>query len=150
MRGEKLRKILGITVIALAMALVPSFASAALDDVNGPACADVIYPTDVQYTADKRAQAIVALAAASCKHVTYTLVVLDDTTTPTELARFSVAGDGSTQLFIDGQVQDDDNVVCAYLTTSVGNGHHVFDRAPDTGCSTDLTAGGSPGFSDFN
>lgn len=143
-----MRKIILLAVVLLATAIVPSLASAAPGDVKGPPCADVVSGR-LFYTANKQATAIIDLAAPSCAYISYTLVVLDEATDTQPLASFSLKGDGTTQLNISGTVTDDDSTICVYVTTSVGNGHHVFDRAPDQGC-VELTAGGAPPGFDFS
>ena len=129
-------------VAALAATVSPTAGSApSTSDVKGPACADIVQnnasaTSNGLYT-DAGVQFRIALAAPSCKYVTYTLYVLDASGT-TQLSSASVQGDGTDVLFLDAAGSGDS--VCVYLTTSVGN--HVFDRAPDTGCGVLALNGG--------
>lgn len=84
------------------------------------------------------------LGAASCKNITYTLVILDDEG-GTVLATESVIGDGSNPLIIQiaGGVADPDGDVCAFITANQRN--RTLDVAPADGCVILLDDGTSPG-----
>ena len=148
MKGERVKKKILLAAVLLVTAIVPSLAGAAPDDVKGPACADAVSGR-LFYTADKQARTIFEVAAPSCAFVTYSLVVFDEEGDTEPLIVFSEKGDGSGQLDIGGTVPDTDSTICVYVETSVGNGNHVFDRAPDAGC-VELEAGGDPAGYEFN
>jgi hypothetical protein len=144
------------TVVLLAIAsLVLATPSVAADnDVNGPACVDIVTqaPSGARsfgsYSASGVVTVGVALAAPACSQFEYTVTVLTVEGEQTlELVNANTAGD---LLIFQGTVNPETNsTVCVYATTSVGDGRHVFDRAPDTGCVT-ITKSTSPGFGDFS
>jgi hypothetical protein len=161
-----MRKVLALPLLALAVVLPTGLATAAPDDVNGPACADII-DSDWVYSSDgSEATAILFLDTASCPSVTYTLVVQDSDTETAIQATAAASGDrtadnasgpgtDSVTLSATVAVPDRDTEVCLYATTSIGM--HVFDRAPDAdGVSTlpdadcvELIPGGTGGASGF-
>jgi hypothetical protein len=129
-------------VAAFAATVSPSAGSApSTSDVKGPACADIVQnnasTTSNGFYDDTGVHFRIALAAPSCKYVTYTLYVLDASGT-TQLSSASEPGDGTDVLLLNAAGSGDS--VCIYLTTSVGN--HVFDRAPDSGCGVLALNGG--------
>ena len=82
---------------------------------------------------------VMTVAAPSCKAMTYTVYILDNELVHTVLGSPSVQGDGSTTIDFGDTVvtqESGDANVCVYATSSVGNGHHVFDRRPAEGCVT--------------
>jgi hypothetical protein len=153
-----LRKRIALLVAVFAALAVPVAGSGkSVDDVNGPACTDVLIDNGTTTTGsydESQAHVIfrIALAAPSCKQATYTLHVLDAGGS-TEIASGSQPGDGaSTVLVFSGATAvsvpaGTGDTVCVYLTTSLGG--HVFDRAPDTGCGA-LTSGGGAGGTGFH
>ena len=130
-----------LLVVACAVAVVGGIvprATAAPDDVNGPACADIV--SGSFGIGSGTLGGTVETAAPACKFVTYTLYV-------------------SGQAFTTGIPLADDRVVgfmsaysasnaCVYVTSSVGA--HVFDRAPDTGCRDAVEGGPVGGFGGFD
>jgi hypothetical protein len=130
-------------IAAFAATVSPTAGSApSTSDVSGPACADVVQnnatATSAGFYDATGVHFRVALAAPSCKYVTYTLYVLDASGT-TQLDSTSIQGNGTDDtLFLDAAGSGAS--VCVYLTTSVGN--HVFDRAPDSGCGVLALDGG--------
>jgi len=147
-----MRKVLVLTVIAIAFALSAGWAIAAENDARGPACADIV-DTDWFYSPDgTTATVIIHLDVASCPYVTYKLVVLDSLTNQTLVIDDSAPGDGVSLNELTGEdvvtveatvpEGQRDGTICLYATTSIGN--HVFDRAPDATC-VELIPGGSAG-----
>jgi hypothetical protein len=161
-----MRKVLALPLLALAVVLPTALATAA-DDVNGPACANIV-DTDWGYNGNPEdpasgttATVIIHLDVASCPYVTYTLVVLDSLSDQDFVIDGSEVGDGDP---INPETGEDvvtvqatvpegderDGTVCLYATTSVGK--HVFDRAPDATNNPDcvsLIPGGTGGASGF-
>ena len=83
--------------------------------------------------------------------MTYRLDVYADATMAHQLrsvTEYDTLPDNQIGFQVGGDETGGDGVVCVVLTTSVGGGKHVFDRAPDTGC-VEVTADSSPGFGDF-
>jgi hypothetical protein len=149
------KKLLVIPVVALALAATAASAPAAVDDVRGPACADIT-DTSWFYSADGTPAIVdIELGTASCPRVSYTLWVVESAADSTPVTSASVPGDrtelspGFDVVPIEAVVPsaDRDGVVCLYATTSIGR--HVFDRAPDAGC-VELVPGGQGGFSGHN
>jgi hypothetical protein len=153
------KKLLVIPVVALALAAMAGSAPAAVDDVNGPACADIT-DTSWLYSADGSPATVdIELGTASCPSVSYTLWVVDSATDSTPVSSASVRGDGVAlapgldvvTVQADVPAADQDGEVCLYATTSVGR--HVFDRAPDADLTpncVELIPGGSGGVSGHN
>jgi hypothetical protein len=153
------KKLLVIPVVALALAAMAGSAPAAVNDVKGPACADIT-DTSWLYSADGATATVdIELGTASCPRVSYTLWVVDSAADSTPVSSASVPGDG-TELAPGLDVvtvqagvpaADQDGEVCLYATTSVGR--HVFDRAPDADLTpncVELIPGGSGGVSGHN
>ena len=133
-----MRKLIALALLVGAVLVLPTMAGAGPDDVKGPACADVIFGSG------STGGVVVEFAAAPCSFVTYTLDVYADAGSAAPL-RSVTTYDPLPLNQVGFQVgSDTDGIVCVVLTTSVGGGKHVFDRAPDTGCTevtTDLLAG---------
>jgi hypothetical protein len=156
-----MRKVLALPLLALAVVLPTGLATAAPDDVRGPACADII-DSDWGYSSDgATATVFLFLDTASCRSVTYTVVVQDSDTETAIQATTATSGDGdadntsgpgtdSVTLNATVAAADRDTEVCLYATTSIGR--HVFDRAPDADLSpncVELIPGGNAGASGF-
>jgi hypothetical protein len=153
------KKLLVISVVVLALAATAASAPAAVDDVNGPACADIT-DTSWLYSADGSAATVdIELGAASCPSVTYTLWVVDSAADSTPVSSASMRGDGTALspgldvVTVQAGVPaaDQDGEVCLYATTSLGR--HVFDWAPDADLTpncVELVPGGSGGVSGHN
>jgi hypothetical protein len=129
--GVAMRKVLLVVLVALTGLAVPTAGSGA-DDDSPLACADILIAGAAYDSAGDFAVAI-RTAAPVCKFVSYTAYVSDGTTT-TVLSEPTFA-------FADGflfSTNLDDSIpsVCVYAEASVGRGHHVLDRIPDTGCVT--------------
>jgi len=157
-----MRRVVVLPLIALALVVPAGWATAAVDDVKGPTCADII-ESDWFYSGDGTpASGIVAtltlfLPTASCPSVSYTLVVQDSLTNTTIVATETMRGDrdadgtsgpGTDSVTVTATVPESarDGTVCLYATTSVGR--HVFDRAPDATLNPNcvsLIPGGSAG-----
>jgi hypothetical protein len=153
------KKLLVIPVVALALAAMAGSAPAAVDDVKGPACADITDTSWLYSTDGATATVDIELGTASCPSVSYTLWVVDSATDSTPVSSASVRGDGAAlspgldvvTVQADVPVADQDGVVCLYATTSIGR--HVFDWAPDTNLTpncVELTPGGTGGVSGHN
>ena len=142
---------LGVFSLAIAMA-APSFA--APNDVNGPACSDVVAqaPSGAtsfgSYSPDGTVRVAVAIGASVCSAIEYTVTVV--TAEGPQTLSFLGTNESGDLLLFQGTVNPTTNSsVCVSATTSVGNGKHVFDLAPDAGC-TSVPMSGSPGFGGFD
>ena len=139
-----MKKFIALALLVGAVLVLPTMATGAADDANGPPCVDVnggsaLYTAGtLSLTAD--------LGAGPCKYVTYTLYVYDTNAAGEEplatSSTFALLGDTTIGF---AAVADDDGVVCVAMTTSIGK--HVFDRAPDAGCIN--VSSTPPGFGDF-
>jgi hypothetical protein len=149
------KKLLLIPVVALALVATAASAPAAIDDVNGPACADITDTSWLYSTDGATATVDIELGTASCPTVSYTLWVVESATDSTAVSSASMRGDGAAlspgldvvTVQAGVPLADQDGVVCLYATTSIGR--HVFDRAPDASC-VELTPGGTGGVSGHN
>ena len=158
-----MRKVLAFPLVALALLGPAGWATAALDDVKGPACADITDSSWAYSEGGDTASVDLFVASASCPSVTYTLYAQNSVTgtdATTIVGSGTLSGDGDA-LFEDGTdfvgltasipAEYQDGEVCLYVTTSVGR--HVFDRAPDANLSTNcvsLVPGGRYGGSGFS
>jgi hypothetical protein len=148
-----------IPIVAVALAAMAASAPAAVDDVKGPACADIT-DTSWLYSLDGSTATVdIELGTASCPSVSYTLWVVNSDDDSTSVSSASVRGDGAAispgldvvTVQAGVPVADQDGEVCLYATTSVGR--HVFDRAPDADLTpncVELIPGGSGGVSGHN
>jgi hypothetical protein len=152
------KKLLVVPVVALALAAMAASAPAAVDDVKGPACADIT-DTSWFYTPDGNTAIVdIELGTASCPSVTYTLWVVDSAADSTPVTSASTRGDrtelspGLDVVTVQADIPSDrDEEVCLYATTAIGR--HVFDRAPDANLDpncVELLPGGSGGVSGHN
>ncbi|MBA2557343.1 MAG: hypothetical protein H0V12_08395 [Chloroflexi bacterium] len=134
---------------ALAVSGVASGPAAALhgwrpweSDTAGPACTDFLDGTGFYdgSVVNFRMEA----NARSCRHITYTLFIVDEIDDSTPIASQRIAGNGRDRflfyLGLDASANDDDTV-CVYARTSLGT--RTFDRAPDSGC-VELLLNGPP------
>ncbi len=154
-----MKKLFVIPVVALALAAMAAPAPAAVDDVSGPACADIT-DTSWLYSFDGQTAIVdIELGTASCPTVSYKLWVVDSDTDSTPVSSASVRGDGAALspgldvVTVQAAIPsaDQDGEVCLYATTSIGR--HVFDWAPDANLSPnclELVPGGTGGFSGHN
>jgi hypothetical protein len=132
------KKLLVIWVVALALAAMAASAPAAVDDVKGPACADITDTSWLYSTDGATATVDIQLGTASCPAVSYTLWVVDSATDSTPVNSANMRGDGAAlapgldvvTVQASVPVADRDGFVCLYATTSIGR--HIFDWAPDT------------------
>jgi hypothetical protein len=148
-RERYMKRIVLLGIVALALAIgLPSVARAAENDVNGPACADIV-SGDGSYSLAGDVTVNLGLAAPSCSFVTYTVYVLDGSCTNL-VTSTSMKGDGTSSLLtLIANVNTAANpAVCIYATTSVGP--HVFDRAPDSGYPPPMNVNSGPGFGSFD
>jgi hypothetical protein len=157
-----MRRVLALPFIAVALLIPAGLATAALDDVKGPACADIT-GSDFAYHPDgEAAEVTLFLDTASCPSISYTLTVLNSAAIQTSVNSNFVRGDGvadntsgpgtdSVTVVATVPLGDRDGQVCLYATTSAGR--HVFDRAPDADLSPnclELGPGGTGGGGGFN
>lgn len=161
-----MRRVFALPLIALALVAPVGWATAAVDDVKGPACADVIdsgwfYSGDGTPASGTTATVDLFLPTASCPKIRYTLVVQDSTTETGIETSLSVPGDGvaddtsgpgtdSVSVTVSVPETARDGTVCLYTTTSPRR--HIFDRAPDATLSPNcvsLIPGGQAGGSGF-
>jgi len=150
---KKATKLLA-AILVFGAAVAPAGAGApGGSDVKGPRCTDIVDSTAAGVTSrgvyDGAAQTVsfrIALAAPACHQMHYTLYVLAATgdTTPIAVSSSPTLQPGGDVLIFSGLdvSANTDSEVCVYATTSVG--HHVFDRAPDTGCLELSSAATSP------
>ncbi|HVE62795.1 MAG TPA: hypothetical protein VNB94_03185 [Mycobacteriales bacterium] len=138
--------LLAAAVIAGGLPAAPAHAG----DVQGPACADFVGASGV-YRSDSTLSILVDLADASCRAVRYTLVILDEAGSTEPLQEITLSGDGTTSsVGFNTTVGDDDSQICVYVLSTAGNGPHVFDRGPDTGCELVQREEGTAGGKHFN
>jgi hypothetical protein len=153
------KKLLVIWVVALALAAMAASAPAAVDDVKGPACADITDTSWLYSTDGATATVDIQLGTASCPAVSYTLWVVDSATDSTPVNSANMRGDGAAlapgldvvTVQASVPVADRDGFVCLYATTSIGR--HIFDWAPDTDLTpncVELSPGGTGGVSGHN
>jgi hypothetical protein len=153
------KKLLLIPVVALAFAAMAASAPAAVDDVKGPACADITSTSWLYSTDGSTAILDIELGTASCPSVSYTLWVVESAIDSTPVSSASMRGDGTAltpeldvvTVQADVPAPDQDGVVCLYATTSIGR--HVFDWAPDADLTpncVELLPGGTGGVSGHN
>ena len=143
--------ILPLVGAALALSVFASGAGAiGIGDTNGPACRDISGGGFSYDTANVFGGSI-SVAAPACKNVTYTVVIesqVGTTTTTTSLFGTPVA-DLTTLQFTPTTIQDDDGILCVYVTSSTGG--HIVDRGPDgSGCTDIVRDTGSGGGQSFS
>ena len=124
-----IKRLLFAAAVVLAAPLI-SAPTAAASDVRGPACADVADGAGFYNSTGVSLR--LALAAPTCRQVTYTLYVLSADGTSQLVTATATRTDGTFAFFDNVTVPGDPSMVCVYATTSIGR--HVFDRAPDSGC----------------
>lgn len=127
-----MKRILLVLLVALAAGLTVPLAGSAAEGDSPRACADFLDGGFVKFGGE--VDGIFQTAAPLCNGgVSYT-VFFTDYATGADLAQPLVftAGDGS--ILFHTTVDPSTVTVCIYAEASVGRGHHVFDRIPDTGC----------------
>ena len=128
-----MKKILLVLSVALAAVLTVPLAGSAAEGDSPRACADLLEGGLVKFGGD--VEGSFQTAAPLCNGgVSYT-VFFTDYATGADLAQplvFTAAGDGS--ILFHTTVNPSTVAVCIYAEASVGRGHHVIDRIPDTGC----------------
>ena len=132
-----MKRLLAVPFVALGLFGVTGVALADDGDVDKPACADLsgFDPGYVSATSVVTAQIIVD--GPSCRNITYSLVVeVDPGTDP---LTYSLAGNGTNSVVIQSApINDDDNTVCVYVTSSRGGREgtsRTLDRVLDSGCT---------------
>jgi len=133
------RILLGLFVLLVASLAVPLAVSAAVGD-SPRACADFDKGGLVKFGGS--VDGFFSINAPLCKGgVSYTVYVSDGTTTtavgPTAVFSNNGFGDFSFEITLDPSTVG----ACIYAEASVGRGHHVIDRIPDTGCHWVTTGG---------
>ena len=130
-----------VGVLFVAVCLSGTGAGAAPPPGRGPACADIVGVSGSFYQSTESSKAKITakvkLADDGCRQFSYTLHVVDGTTTNS----IPVSGDGTTLQSESVLLPTGVSSACVYVTSSVGN--HVFDRAPASGCIV-LEAGDNP------
>jgi hypothetical protein len=120
-----------VLLVASLLAL-PAGGSAAPND-SPLGCADIVSGA-AAYDSSGAVAVGVRLAAPACKYVSYTVYVTTGAVTTAVSTPDIITPD---VLLFSTIVDPAHQNVCVYAETSVGNGHHVFDRAPDhSGCFT--------------
>ena len=136
-----------LALIIGALGIVPGAGALSPEDAQGPACVDVVDGTGF-YASSGEVAVLVRLAGPNCTQFDYEVFAIS---AEGELA-LSLGGefeDGTT-LGFQGAVDPATNAtVCVYATVSVRGDHHVFDRAPDSGCF-ELPKDASVHFTGFN
>lgn len=139
-----MRKIVALVLVTMGFAVaLPSVAGA--DDVNGPQCADIASGNGV-YSGDGFLSVVMTLGDAPCRAFEYTLHVQ---TSAGELNLSPVQVINGNQLIFQTSLDPAANpTICVYATVSVGEGHHVFDIAPDVpkDCAIGLSVALNGGF----
>lgn len=140
-------KRLPIFVVAiLAAAVASGTAVADHGDVTRPVCAD-IQIADFGYTLAGVVSVDIQTVEPSCRGVTYSLNVIVDPGDPaSEVVTVSSRGNGTSLVQLSTAVVDDDNIVCAYVTSSRGGQegtNTLFDAAPNAPACVELALGGS-------
>jgi hypothetical protein len=140
-KGERVRKIVLLAVVAFVTAIaVPSLAIAH-EDAKGPPCSDIV-GGDGFYTTDGTATVIINLDSPACERVSYQAFAIDAGGVTHELTLINTSADGMSLTFQDSI---DSSSVCVYAMTSIGGGGHVTDRAPTAEGSCQLLVRGSGG-----
>src|SRR5438132_796596 len=119
-----------VALFAVAAALVAAVSSASAAAPTEPpaslACLDINGGTGFSWDGATLSGSI-TLSAPACKQGTYTLVVLDDSTSTTPLT--TIAGtpgpSGTEVVRLRGPVSDTDGTVCVYATSAIGG--RIFD-----------------------
>lgn len=115
-------------------------------DVTRPTCADIRF-ADFGYSTTNVVTAQIETVEPSCRGVTYTVWVIVDPANPSSaVVSASSRGNATTTVTAATEaIVDDDNIVCAYVTSSRGGPegmNTMFDRTPNEGC-VELAVGGS-------
>jgi hypothetical protein len=141
-----MKRVVALLVLAAALAVSAATASAAAptEPPASLACLNIEGGTGFVWDGSNLSGSI-TLAAPACKQATYTLVILDDASSTTPLAKGAgtPAGAGDVVLFTKA-VSDTDGTVCVYATSSIGG--RVFDVGAPTGltCLDVDNTGSSP------
>jgi hypothetical protein len=123
-------------IAALAAAFVlPAAIPAGAQNLS--TCSDVISGSGAYSQSDQTVLFRVDLNAKSCPSVRYSLYILDEqpsgtNPSPAVVGHASVKGNHQTSLFYTIPVNDADDTICVYGTTT--QGRNLFDRAPDASC----------------
>lgn len=135
-----MKKIVLLGLVALATAvLLPSVAGAE----PGPPCADIV-DGSLFYGTDGTVQVSLDLGAPACAFVTYSVTVdTNDGPVQADLVTDHPAADADTLIFEASVDETENTTVCISATTSVADGRHVFDTAPDEIDCVTVSLGGS-------
>src|SRR6266576_3307833 len=158
---RKLLTLAAVCATALVVAVSPA-STAKIDDTHGgPVCADINSGGINDYTTGTVTFAI-GTVAPSCKGITYTVYVYDNTNQNVLLGTGSAPGnklvapgvtDGSG--FVIVSVPIDESKVTgtsrdAFCIIATSSDDRVFDTANDSGCTSFPTPGSSGGQGGFN
>jgi hypothetical protein len=141
-----MKRVVALLVLAAALAVSAATASAAspTEPPASLACLNIEGGTGFVWDGSNLSGSI-TLAAPACKQATYTLVILDDSSSTTPLATTTgtPAGAGDVVVF-NTAVSDTDGTVGVYATSSIGG--RVFDVGAPTGlaCLDVDNTGSSP------
>jgi hypothetical protein len=133
---------------ALVVAVSPANTAKIDGTSGGPTCADITNNSGInEYTTGTVTFAI-GTVAPSCKALTYTVYVYDDVT-GTFLGSSSAPGnkialeDGSGYVIVNVPI-DESKVTSrdSFCIVATSSDQRVFDRAPDTGCTSFPTSAG--------
>jgi hypothetical protein len=150
----RMRSIALLTVVFAALAVTTAGVTAPpVDQVRGPACADItlsdpdqtgppLYSTN-RGTEPATVHALLTTDKPSCRGVTYTITVFDATGT-TVLTSPTFEGDGATSAFTLTYMPPGAPSQVCIQATSARDGH-VIDAAPNDACGVLVLDGGSPG-----
>jgi hypothetical protein len=150
-----MRRVIVLGVIALVVTVASGAGMAAIGDVKGRTCADIVDGGAFYNGATLVVTADIFLDAASCRNIRYSIVVIDEESgniyTGTTVGDGEALADGTDVVNPSVGVPSNEpgqEQVCFFLTTSGSNGR-IIDRAPDDGCKP-LTEGGTGGGGGMN
>ena len=148
-----MKKVLVLVVAAALAIAVPAVAGASgAGDAQGPSCGDITAGSgSFGFLGVDQVAVVIDLAAPVCKAPVEYTVTAQTSTGLVVLQQVGQSPNGMT-LFFQGTVDPTTNSsVCVAAATTIGNGHHVIDAAPDSGlpCAL-LPYSSSPGFAGFN
>ena len=155
-----MRRIVRLVLVALAVAATVAVVLVAPTAAEpGPSCSDIDHGSSPSYSWDANTGTgsldfeVYLRGAAPCKNLNYTLYVVTDPGTEPQATVTTFAPQSDGGLGFTATVQDDDNTIYLFMTTSGKS--HVFDTAPDaatptctSGCLEVVadTTGGASGF----
>lgn len=152
-----MRKLLALAAMfgtALVVAVAPAN-TAKIDNINGgPVCADITNNSGISDYSTGTLTFAIGTVAPSCKGITYTVYVYDDTTraflgSGTATGNKTAAPDGSGFVIVPVSI-DESQVTTrdSFCIVATSSDDRVFDRAPNTGCTSfpTISSGGQQNF----